>query len=321
MTAHEALAVAQSFGVAVAAASAQPLAGGYSNESWHVRAPAAEVVVRRYGRMHVTTDALSFEHAVMRHAAARMPEVAAPLAGADGATFRLEGGAFVAVLPWIAGTTGARDLAAGRRAARLLARFHRAVRDLHVRGGGRSTRFLGLMPYLMERYKRFGAPGSAIARALPWDDCIVAVSASIARFAPLARRLPVLVVHGDPHPGNVVEADGEARGLIDFDFTHETERIADVGALLDEFGRDDDDGPLRLDRIAPLVEAYDREAPLTPDERTLLPDAILRHSAQLVSLVVTRHGERAPGDVGGALRYAERMREVSRLTAAIRDAR
>lgn len=320
MTPGEAVAVAARFGVPTGGATAAPLAGGYSNESWRVRAPAGDVVVRRYGRMHVTADALTFEHAVMHHAAARLPEVAAPLAAADGATFRLEAGAFVAVLPWIDGTTGARDTAAGERAARLLARFHRGVRDLHVRGGARSTRFLGLMPYLMERYKRFGAPGSAIARALPWDDLIVAVSASIARFAPLARQLPVLVVHGDPHPGNVVEGGGVPRGLIDFDFTHETERIADLGALLDEFGRDDDDGPLRLERIGPIVAAYHAHAPLTGEERALLPDAMLRHAAQLVALVVTRHGERAPGDVGGAPRYAERVREVSRLTAAIRDA-
>jgi len=168
----------------------------------------------------------------------------------------------------------------------------------------RTTRFLGIVPWLVARFKRFAAAGSPVARALPWDDLIVALAASIARVAPRAARLPNAIVHGDPNPGNVVVRDGTVRALIDFDFVHESERVYDVGALLDEFARDGDDAALSLERIGGLVAAYDAEAPLTADERDLLPDAMLRHAATLVWYVVTRHGERTPGDVGGAPRYA-----------------
>jgi homoserine kinase type II len=278
------------------------------------------VVVRRYGRLHVSRAALIFEHAVTEHVAARIAEVAAPLRDAAGHSLLLDDGAYVAVLPWIDGVTGARDLGAGAGAARALARFHVAGRDLHVAGGMRSTRFLGILPWLVARFARFAAPESPVARALPWDDLIVALAASTARVAPRATRLPHAIVHGDPNPGNVVVRDGAVRALIDFDFVHESERVYDIGALVDEFARADDDAALSLERIAALVAAYDAEAPLTVDERELLPDAMLRHAATLVWYVVSRHGERAPGDVGGAPRYAARVCEIARFAESIRRA-
>ena len=318
MIAADALRIAARFGVDVSDADAERLPGGYSNESWHVRGPSATVVVRRYGRLHVTRAALVFEHAVAEHLAARIAEVAAPLRDASGQSLQLDDGAYVAVLPWVEGVTGARDAVTGAGAAGALARFHVAGRDLHVAGGMRSTRFLGIVPWLVARFKRFAAAESPVARALPWDDLIVALAASIARVAPRPARLPHAIVHGDPNPGNVVVCDGAVRALIDFDFVHESERVYDVGAFVDEFARDDDDAPLALERIGALVAAYDAEAPLTPDERELLPDAMLRHAATLVWYVVTRHGERTPGDVGGAPRYAARVCEIARLVETIR---
>ena len=320
MTADDALRVAGSFGVDVRDAAAERLSGGYSNESWHVRGPSAAAVVRRYGRLHVSRAALAFEHAVAEHLAARIAEVAAPLRDGDGQTLLLDDGAYVAALPWIDGMTGLRDAATAAGAARALARFHVAGRDIHVAGGMRTTRFLGIVPWLVARFKRFAAAGSPVARALPWDDLIVALAASIARVAPRAARLPNAIVHGDPNPGNVVVRDGTVRALIDFDFVHESERVYDVGALLDEFARDGDDAALSLERIGGLVAAYDAEAPLTADERDLLPDAMLRHAATLVWYVVTRHGERTPGDVGGAPRYAARVCEIPRSWESIRRA-
>jgi Ser/Thr protein kinase RdoA (MazF antagonist) len=320
MTGAAALKIAAAFGVPVDGARAVALTGGYSNESWQVSGPGDPVVVRRYGRLHVSSTAVAFEHALAAHVAARISEVRAPLHDAQGATFRLVDGAYVAVFPWIDGTTGARDLATGCDAARVLARFHRAARDLHVSDGTRSTRFLGLVPWLHETFKDFAAAGSPIARALPWNDLIAALGASTVRLAPQARALPIVIVHGDPNPENMVVADGRVCGLIDFDFAHETERIYDVGALLDEFARLDDDAPLAIERIAPLVDAYAGELPLSPAERGVLADAMLRHAATLVWYVVKRHGERQAGDIGGAPRYAERVREIARSIEVIRHA-
>jgi homoserine kinase type II len=320
MTAPDALRIAADFGADVRDATAEQLSGGYSNESRHVHGPAADVVVRRYGRLHVKRAALVFEHAVAEHLAARIAEVAAPLRDGAGSTLHLENGAYVAVLPWIDGATGGRDPRTAAGAARALARFHLAGRDMHVAGGMRSTRFLGIVPWLVARFKRFASAESPVARALPWDDLIVALAGSIARVASRAPQLPHAIVHGDPNPGNVVVRDGEVRALIDFDFVHETERVYDLGALVDEFARADDDAALAFEGIGALVAAYDAVAPLTAHERELLPDAMLRHAATLVWYVVTRHGERTPGDVGGARRYAERVCEIARFAESIRHA-
>ena len=303
------------------------LAGGYSNETLRVDARAGRFVVRRYGRLHVTRAAIAFEHAVIAHAAEQLPEVVAPLRDAGGSTVVTPPtGGSAAVFPYVDGTTGLRDLATGCAAARVLGRFHRAMHDPSTSsgqafaGGLRSARFVGMLAWLRERFTRFAAD-PLVARTLDWDALVAATTAATARVAPCAAALPHVVVHGDPNPGNVVSVQpGEVRGLIDFDFAHETERVYDVGTLLDEFAREDDDGPLLLARVAPLLAAYADEAPLAPDERELVPEAMLRRAATLVWYVVTRHGERAPGDVGSAPRYAARAAEIVAHAGAIREA-
>ncbi len=313
--------MAASFGVDIAGAHAFALEGGYSNETMRVDAASGTFVVRRYGRLHVTAAEIAFEHAVATHAAARMDEIVAPLRDGEGRTLAIApGGGIAAVFPFVDGVTGRRDPATARAAARVLARFHRAVRDVHVAGGMRSLRFVGSFSALRERFVRLAAD-PLVGRALDWSALVAATTAATARAAPLAGGLPHVIVHGDVNPGNVVTAGaGEVRGLIDFDFAHETERVYDLGTLLDEFAREHDDASLDVARIAELVAAYAAEAPLADAERELVPEAMLRRAASLVWLVVTRHGERVPGDVGGAPRYAARVVEIAAAAASIREA-
>ena len=131
----------------------------------------------------------------------------------DGVTIHPDGDGFVAVLPFIPGTTGVRDDRTALQAAELAGRFHRTIHTLHVRGGLRSQRLLGTLPWLLEQFKRFGAPGSSVERALPWDDLLLAVSGSVTRVIPRAAELPHVIVHGDLNPGNVITADGRRTGV------------------------------------------------------------------------------------------------------------
>jgi Ser/Thr protein kinase RdoA (MazF antagonist) len=317
-----------------------------------VDARAGRFVVRRYGRLQVTRAAVAFEHAIAAHAAERMREIVAPLRDAEGRTIALApDGGMAAVFPYVEGETGRSDLAAGCAAARVLARFHRTMHDVHVAGGMRSTRFLGILPWLVQRFNRF-ASDPLVGRALDWSALVAATAAATAHVVPRASSLPHVVVHGDPNPGNVVTAPrgnsatspsddaataprddaatalggnaettpAEVRALIDLDFAHETERVYDVGAFLDEFAREDEDAPLDVARVAPLLAAYASEAPLAAAEREVIAEAMLRHAATLVWYVVTRHGERIPGDVGGAPRYAARVAELAANAGAIREA-
>ena len=305
MNAGDALRLAAHFGVE--GVGAHELEGGYSNENWRVmRADATSVVVRKYGRLHVTRRAVFFEHAVMRHAAAHLPAVHASLAGPDGDSILLDEGSFIAVVPYVEGVTGER--AAAPAAAEALAAFHRAMVDFHP-PRPRATRTVGALAWLRNRLLRFAADPS-LARRLPWDAVILAVSGALARFVPHAARLPLSTVHGDPHPDNFVVDRGKIVALLDFDFTHETERAYDVATAADAFARADEDAPLDRDAAEAFAHAYHVAAPLATEEWRFLPELMIRRNAMLVWYVVTRHGERAAGDIGNAERYARRVAEL-----------
>lgn len=286
--------------------------------------------MRRYGRLHVTRAAVAFEHGVMARAAAHVREVVAPLRDAAGESIvTAPDGGFAAAFPYVDGETGRRDLDTARAAARVLARFHRAMRGAHVDGAPNAVRFADAFARLRERFTAF-ADDPPVAHALDWNALIAATAAAATRVAPHAAALPVTVVHGDPNPGNVVTAerdDGattaerhEVRALIDFDFAHATERVYDLGAFLDEFARAGDDAALDVARVAPLLAAYAEETPLPAAERAVIPEAMLRRAATLAWYVAARHGERVPGDVGGAPRYAARAAEIAANADAIREA-
>jgi Ser/Thr protein kinase RdoA (MazF antagonist) len=284
------------------------LAGGFSNESFRVAARGRnDVVVRRYGRLHVTRNAVFFEHAVQRYAAERCPGVGAPCADESGETLRLLDGAYVGVLPYAPGATGERTAYAP--AAALLAAFHRATIGFRA-AHPRATRTLGTLGWLRERFGRFAAD-AALARALDWDALAVAVAGATARIAPLATRLPLSIVHADAHPDNVVTRAGSAVALIDFDFVHETERAYDVATAADAYARADDDAPLDPELFLAYARAYDAAAPLARAEWDALWDLAIRRNAMLAWYVVTRHSERARGDVGRAPRYVARARELA----------
>jgi len=305
VNAADALRIAAYFGVD--GSSAHELMGGYSNQSWRVmRADGTSVVVRRYGRLHVTRRAVFFEHAVMRHAAARVPQVHAPLGGPDGDSIVLDDGAFVAVVPYVEGTTGEREGSAAT--AETLASFHRAMVDFHP-ARPRAVRTVGVLAWLRDRLLRFAAD-PLLARRLPWDQAILAVSGALARFVPYAGRLPLSTVHGDPHPDNVVLDRGLVIALLDFDFTHETERAYDVASAADAYARAGEDAPLDSARAEAFARAYHAAAPLGVEEWRLLPELMIRRNAMLLWYVVTRHGRRAAGDIGNAERYARRIAEV-----------
>lgn len=311
MTASDALDYVRAWGFDPVMAT--ELHGGFSNTSFAVRlSDGRSVVARRYGRLHLTRNAVFYEHAVQRYTAARGDVNLAPCEDGAGETLRFIDGAYVAVLPYVVGETGHRDHLAS--AAALLARFHRATIGFHA-ARPRGTRSLGTLGWLRHRFVRFAADPS-LARALDWDSLIVAVAGATARLAPRVAQLPLGVVHGDAHCDNVVSRAGAAHALIDFDFVHETERAYDVATAADAYARVDEDAALDPARFLAFARAYDAHAPLTVAEWASLWDLAIRRSAMTVWYVVTRHGERARGDVGGAPRYVARARELERFARA-----
>lgn len=291
------------------------LTGGFSNTSFRVvTRDRGELVVRRYERLHVTRNAVAHEHAVMRYAAERSACVRAPLADAAGETLRPIDGAFVALLPYLSGTTGARDARAAAASAELLVAFHRATIGFRATRP-RRARTLATLAWLRERFVGFAAD-PALANALDWRTAIAVVGSASARIASLASALPIGVVHADVHPDNVVSRAGRARALIDFDFVHETERAYDLATAADAYARADEASALDAERFFGYVRAYDALAPLTRDEWNALFDLAIRRAAMLVWYIVTRHGKRVRGDVGASARYVARLGELEGYAAS-----
>jgi Ser/Thr protein kinase RdoA (MazF antagonist) len=311
MTARDALRIAARFGIEGAAARELP--GGWVNDNWLVEGrDKSKFVVRRYGRMNVTWRALIFEHDVMRHAASRVPEVRAPLADADGETLLRDDGAFNSLFPYVEGITGDRSIAPG--AAAVLARFHAALDDFQAARRPR-RRTVVVLARLRDQFSRLAAQ-PILAHKLPWDDVDAALARAMARVLRYADRLPLATVHGDPHPDNFVVDDGHLAGVLDFDFSHKTERAYDVGSAMDAFARQDEDAALDLAAAAGFARAYHAVAPLSTEEWGLLPDFMLRRNAFLIWYVVIRHGRRAFGDIGNADRYARRVLELDKMAGA-----
>jgi Ser/Thr protein kinase RdoA (MazF antagonist) len=296
--------IAERFGID--GATARELRGGWVNDNWLVTgADGADYVVRRYGRLEVTRETIAFEHAVMRHAAAHGASVAAPLDSLAGDSIVSEGDAYYAILPYVAGETGNRASAAFAAAA--LGRLHVALADFHAPSQYvmKSADALGL---LAEAFRTF-AVAPEVARKLDWAALIAAVEAAAERVRPAAGALPLATVHGDPHPDNFVVCEGRIAALLDFDFSHASERAYDVASGAETFGRADEDAPIDADRAVAFAAAYQPE--LGAEEWHRLPDLMIRRNAFLVWYVVTRHGRRSDGDIGNADRYARRILELA----------
>jgi Ser/Thr protein kinase RdoA (MazF antagonist) len=309
MTAYGAVRLAAQFGIDGIEAS--ELGGGWVNVNWLVTSrDGSRFVVRRYEGLNVTQRGIAFEHATMRYAGQRVPEVHPPLVDREGWTFIMDDDDwYVAAFPYVEGRTGDRDAAAG--AAGVLARFHLALTDFHAERP-RVARSVGILGWLRQRFLHFAAQPQ-LARSLDWDALMLPVSRASVHTLAKSSRLPLTTVHGDPHPDNFVSDAGSVAGFLDFDFAHEGERLYDVASAADTFGRSDEDAPLDLVAARAFVEAYHSHAPLTTEEWELVPDLMIRRNAFLVWYVVSRHGERAAGDIGNAERYARRVTEIYRL--------
>lgn len=309
MTAYDAVRLAAQFGID--AVEASELGGGWVNQNWLVRSrDGSRFIVRRYLGLNVTQRGITFEHATMQHAAQRVPEVHPPLAADYGWTFvRDADDWYVAAFPYVEGRTGDREAATS--AAGVLARFHLALTDFHAERP-RVARSVGILGWLRQRFLHFAAQPQ-LARSLDWDALVLPVARALVDSLAKSARLPLTTVHGDPHPDNFVVDGGSVTGLIDFDFAHESERLYDVASAADTFGRSSEDATLDLAAAHAFADAYHVVAPLTTEEWELLPYLMIRRNAFLVWYVVSRHGERAAGDIGNAERYARRVTEIYNL--------
>ncbi len=125
------------------------------------------------------------------------------------------------------------------------------------------------------------------------------VGGTIDRFAKMAlpalERLPRQAIHGDANPENVLVAapSGPVSGFIDFGDSVLAPRIVDV-AIAASYLRAPASDPLRL--LRPFLEGYVSIAPLTEDERALLPALVCARLATTIVIMYWRNAARGPSD-------------------------
>ena len=193
------------------------------------------------------------------------------------------------IVTWVEGET---LLAAGVQAARA-ARLGGALARLDIALSGYS--YAGETPNLLWDLQRTGELRPLLGVI---DD--VAIRKAVAcviddfetRVMPVAKQMPVQVIHGDANPENVL-VTGDGIGFIDFGDMVRAPRIFDL-AVAAAYLRCIDGDPLV--HIRPLVEGYQAISPLREDEIRLLFDLVRARLATTVTLLYWRLRDRPPED-------------------------
>jgi homoserine kinase type II len=189
------------------------------------------------------------------------------LATATGAPFLDQGEEpAIALFPYVEGeVTDSWSLERKRTAAAAIARMH----NLCTREGFR----IGVTKPRLEIIR--AGPAKIAALDIVGHEALGAeVAAFLAlRLEPELLRLESLPsgpVHHDLNYGNVIWRDEEIGAVIDFDECHDAPLIMDIVAALSYLALDAD-YRLEPESCAAIIEGYERERLLTPEERLLLP--------------------------------------------------
>jgi Ser/Thr protein kinase RdoA (MazF antagonist) len=247
------------------------------NRHWIVHGKAGTWVVRRYHSMHGRASIL-WEHELIAFVARAGWPVAQALTARDGGTVVDYGSHLWSAFPFLAGEVNVEPGPAGwHEIGRLLARFHGDV-------AGFSPSQRPLFGQLWEVEPRAVAAG-----ATSFEGLLRELAATHPKLASLIRRerarnleeverlaiskLPVLAVHGDFAPWNLLFKNGALSGLLDFDQARVDAPMSDLAKLLMPFQ------PLPIDCSRTLLAGYQSVHRLLDAEWASIP--VLARSALL----------------------------------------
>ncbi|HEY9290943.1 MAG TPA: phosphotransferase [Microlunatus sp.] len=270
-------------GVDPTGATLRRLDGGEINDNWLVRTGNGAWVLRHYLR---TSDAAELDcelSAVDQLGRAGFP-TPAPIPGAETDHRRRLwepiDGTPAALFPFIrgdhpqerSGGYGSLDRRLAERAARLAARMHTTLAGKALTGRRAPSR---------DPWRQIAAfLDSDLAGHRLFAELITPMAQVRERLAQVYSRpddLPSGLIHNDIRPPNLLLEDGEIVALLDFDDSAQTFLAYELGALVSNFGKDQD-RRVELDRVLELITAYDAERPLTAAERAVLPELLTAHA-------------------------------------------
>ena len=251
------------------------LAGGYLNDVYRVDTTDARYALR-VGSASTAAPMVEWEIRVLAYLRAHGFPVPDTVPARDGALAIEHDGRVAVLLTFLEGDEPKRDHPAHRiAAAQMLAALHRALAgfDAPPRPGWSVD---AVTPALLvdldwrqnrlwdwsavrgelEGSSRFAVPveGGAAALVEEVEHHLRTVSERIEHLRRAG--LPVQVVHGDYWPGNLRIADGEIRGIFDWDDTHHDWRAVEVGRAAYEFARRVGPVGVQADDVGGFIDAY-----------------------------------------------------------------
>ncbi|MDP6601894.1 MAG: phosphotransferase [Phycisphaerales bacterium] len=266
-----------------------------------IRTREGDFILKRRAAGRDDLDRVEFAHAVQRRLAEHRFPVAGLVTSTEGETLVRHEGRIYELFRFIHGTRFDKSNRSAAEAGRVLAHMHDLLtdfpREMAPRTGGfhDPEKVVGAMNML----------GTELAKNETADD-LIGMEDTLGylqeQYADAAKRidamefasLPMWIVHGDWHPGNLLYQDMDIIAVLDFDSLHLARRVTDVanGALQLSMRMGDPDrveewpDTFRGQTIRSLVQAYDQFAtePLMASERTMIPDLMIE--AMIVESVI-----------------------------------
>ncbi len=258
---------------------------GYVNVSYEIQTrkngKKTKYFLRRY-KKGIREEEVRFEHSIVKHLMRKHFNLAADL------IFKNDGGSYVkevlskngderelyyAIFQYLEGEdkytwdNPACTLEELRDSARVLARYHEAVKDLKPEGRRYESRINELLPTisgnLMKYAKRTGNTkfDNYFLNHLDYIHGVIDRTREQMNGIDYSQ-LPLVAVHCDFHPGNLKYRTNRAVGVFDFDWSKIEARCFDVGLALTYFCTNWEgkkDGEVLLDRLVAFLESYKEE--------------------------------------------------------------
>lgn len=243
------------------------ITAGIENTNYFVDTGSGHFVLTLFERLR--TDELRVYLALMRHLANRGIPCPNPVAQADGADYSLLAGRPAALVSRLNGRDiTLPDAQQCAQVGQLLARMHTAASDFPTQL--ENPRGLAWCTDTAAALTAYLKPAQ---NALLQDE--LATQQAHARTSSHTS-LPRCAVHADLFRDNVLFADGQLSGVIDFYFAGLDTWVFDLAVTCNDWCIDLDSGEFDPIRLASLTNAYQSLRPLQPAEHEAWPLALRR---------------------------------------------
>lgn len=288
-----------------------PIAAGTNNRSFLITT-ADGVYVLKWSQNAQAADRLRSEHALLaRLAAANLPfAVPTPIRTVHGETVAIPGegraGAILSLTRLIPGSRPAfGDPDQTRACGHALGILDRALADTSANAG---LELQNAVPGLADVHPELPNPIEAIRTDLHRDD--VADMLLVVEEAWLQRTdgWDTQWIHGDYYPSNVLMADGEVSGVLDFESAGSGVRAMDVAVGLGAFTAPNWIAGCEWTLVDAFAAGYLAACDLTPAEREAIPDLLLKRES--ISFVHWFGRQRL-----GLTSHADIMNRIERLVS------